>query len=70
MNIQTCPKNIRCDSISCNKLTAYSVNTSSYKGGINLCEDCFNRLYKLLQEMKKQITKTTEVKNEKRKNKY
>ncbi len=67
MNIQSCPQNIRCDCINCNKLAKYSIDTSSYKGNINLCEECFTNLYNAMMKMKKEITKLNEVHNEKRK---
>ena len=67
MKIQSCPQNIRCDCISCNKFAKYSIDTSSYKGNLNLCEECFKKLLDAAMQMKKEITKINEVHNEKRK---
>lgn len=66
MFIQESLKNIRCDTISCHKLAQYNICTSSYKGNIYMCDDCFNKLHSAIQSIKKE--KTNKKKKEKEDN--
>ena len=59
MFVEECLKNIRCDIANCHKLAKFNINTSSYKGNICLCQDCFNTL---LTAMKKLDKKTKQIK--------
>lgn len=60
MYIEKCLKNIRCDTAGCHQLAKFNINTSSYKGSICLCDDCFNKLSTAIQKIKK--TELTKIK--------
>ncbi|MBR2909759.1 MAG: hypothetical protein IKC11_05400 [Clostridia bacterium] len=56
MLIEKTLKNIRCDTASCHKMAMFNINTSSYKGSIYLCEECFKNLYNLMLKIKKEYS--------------
>lgn len=42
-------KNIKCDSINCNKTSDTKLDIGSYKGYLFLCKGCFRQLQSLLK---------------------
>ncbi len=55
MQIDYCPKNIRCDTATCNKMAKVCINTSGHKGSLHLCEDCFLQMLAIMTKMKKEL---------------
>ena len=51
MRISKIMKNIKCDTVLCNKSASYEIESKSYKGSIFLCEDCFIAMQKLFKKV-------------------
>ena len=51
MRISKIMKNIKCDTVLCNKSASYEIESNSYKGSIFLCEDCFIAMQKLFKKV-------------------
>ena len=49
MNITKIKNYIKCDSVLCNKIAMYKINSNSYKGDSYICTDCFNEFQKLFK---------------------
>lgn len=43
-------KNIKCDSINCNKLSEAKLDVGSYKGYLFFCKKCLKQLQSLLKK--------------------
>ncbi len=52
MRIAKIVKNIRCDTVLCNKCADFELTINSYKGNLYLCEKC----YKTIQNLFKRTT--------------
>lgn len=57
MQIEKCPKNVRCDTANCHQFATFNIDTSGHKRNICLCEQCFNSLFKAMQTIKKEAKK-------------
>lgn len=42
-------KNIKCDSISCNKMADVKLDINSFKGYLFLCKGCYRQIQSLLK---------------------
>ena len=51
MKISKIFKEIKCDTILCNKTAEYELGLDSYKGNYFLCEKCFKNLQKLFKRI-------------------
>lgn len=51
MKITRIVKNLKCDTVLCEKMADYELAVGSYKGNIFMCESCF----KILQNLFKRI---------------
>ena len=49
MKVNKITKPLICDTVFCNKLSSYQVDTDSYKGPIFLCENCYKNLQTILK---------------------
>jgi len=51
MKISKILREIKCDTILCNKDANYELELDSYKGNYFLCEKCFKNLQKLFKRI-------------------
>ena len=51
MKIFRITKNIKCDTVLCNKNADFKIDSMSYKGEIYLCEDCFHAIQKIFKKV-------------------
>lgn len=53
MKIIKIKKPIICDTVMCNKLSSYEIETESYKGNMLICDDCFKKLQSIFKRSNK-----------------
>lgn len=49
MKVNKITKPLICDTVLCNKLSSYQIDTESYKGSMFLCENCYKKLQTILK---------------------
>ena len=49
MRISKIHKDIKCDTVLCNKDACYELEMGSYKGNYFLCDNCFKSMQKLFK---------------------
>ena len=52
MQVENCPKNVRCDTLNCHKFALFNIDTNGYKRNICLCESCFDSLFSSMKKAK------------------
>ena len=53
MKLNKINKSLICDTVLCNKLSSFQIETGSYKGNMFLCEDCFKNLSNIFKRSTK-----------------